>query len=372
MRGLPLKPTREGYFVIAMAFLFGISAFNTGLNLIYLLFSSILSLILLSGIFGAINLAYAKIDIEIPSYSAEDEPILLSWKIWNPSFFWTIWSLEWEVKKTGEKRKDLTKGNTEVSMQKELQKSGQKRLFLASLPPRREAVLPQPLSPQKRGVLLILGFQITSYFPFGLFQCRKWIPQKKEILIFPKIYPFQRSLTGLLGRHRSHQHWEDFEGDFLTLREYIPGDPIHGIHWKTSAKQGVLMVRQEEKLFPKEVHLFLAPPSGQKGEELLRFCASLVYFCYQKGIGWSLFAEGEEIISLPLGRGKKHLLETLTSLALFQPVNKDRYFSIEKKSLKTSGFRIGFHDRPIPGLPLVFTPREMGKFLDMEKRIILV
>lgn len=99
--------------------------------------------------------------------------------------------------------------------------------------------------PVRRGKVEFEGFYILQKSLLGLFSTYKLFETKEEIIILPKkVRPdkeFEKKIVlenefRSRGIHSlSHKHKS---GDFVGLREYVPGDPYKNIHWKTWAKTG--------------------------------------------------------------------------------------------------------------------------------------
>jgi uncharacterized protein (DUF58 family) len=88
--------------------------------------------------------------------------------------------------------------------------------------------------------------------PFGLAR-RTWTDRDTdEITVYPKVHEL-RAPFGAPGRrrmvspHTATFHSPTVDGqEFLTLREYERGDDLRRIHWRTTARTGELIVRQDE------------------------------------------------------------------------------------------------------------------------------
>ncbi|WP_367996686.1 DUF58 domain-containing protein [Haloferax volcanii] len=78
----------------------------------------------------------------------------------------------------------------------------------------------------------ILGLFSTSFTAGGT----------TEVLVFPRVRSLgataRRDLSALADAGRT-----DERAEFDRLREYVPGDPLRDIHWKSSAKSGDLVVK---------------------------------------------------------------------------------------------------------------------------------
>ena len=84
------------------------------------------------------------------------------------------------------------------------------------------------------------------------------------------------------------QHRRKGEGvDLLHLREYRSGDPIKRIHWKASARMGLLQVRETEQEQHQAFVIYIDPsPSiwlnGNIFEKMCSLAASLAEDLYQQ------------------------------------------------------------------------------------------
>jgi len=123
-----------------------------------------------------------------------------------------------------------------------------KKQEMPVIPPSGGVEIFYELLPLKRGSLKLKGFAIARPDPFGLFNAVKFIPAEQSILILPKRY----DLPGIeLGGTRQYQtggvSLASSIGDseeFISMRDYRPGDPLRKIHWKSMAKTGKPIVKE--------------------------------------------------------------------------------------------------------------------------------
>ena len=103
-----------------------------------------------------------------------------------------------------------------------------------------------PLPTEHRAVIALGPLRAVRGDVFGLIRRVVQWPVNREVYVWPRIARPTGSLPGFV---------RDLEGDestvrtasdlsFHTLREYVPGDDRRFIHWKSSARNGTLQVRE--------------------------------------------------------------------------------------------------------------------------------
>ena len=113
--------------------------------------------------------------------------------------------------------------------------------------------------PLRRGVLRLDGGVIARTDPFGLFRSLHNVDAPQSVLILPKLYtmpPFE-----LPGSTRYQQGGVSLASsvgeseEFVSLREYRPGDPLRKMHWKSFAKAGKPIVKEfQDEFFVRHAH----------------------------------------------------------------------------------------------------------------------
>jgi uncharacterized protein (DUF58 family) len=101
---------------------------------------------------------------------------------------------------------------------------------------------------------------VTSGDPFGIFRVAKKFPITANLVVFPMLFPVQDFLSppGLLpGGKAIRRKSIDVTPHASGVREYIPGDPMKRIHWRTSVRRDRLMVKEFEQDPQAEVWFFL-------------------------------------------------------------------------------------------------------------------
>lgn len=99
---------------------------------------------------------------------------------------------------------------------------------------------------ERRGVIPVGPPTSVRGDPLGLLMRRVAGGEPKELIVHPKTVALPPFGTGLLRDLEGLTTKEVSASDlaFHSLRDYVPGDDRRFIHWRSSAKHGVLQVRQ--------------------------------------------------------------------------------------------------------------------------------
>ncbi|PSP95028.1 DUF58 domain-containing protein [Halobacteriales archaeon QS_4_62_28] len=108
--------------------------------------------------------------------------------------------------------------------------------FEQSLP----ATVSYELTYEQRGVHEITGTTVSVRDVLGLVETRYELPERTEVIVYPAVH----SLTNAETFFGSMGFEEGDRSEFDRLREYVPGDSLRDIHWKSSAKYDDLLVTE--------------------------------------------------------------------------------------------------------------------------------
>ena len=112
------------------------------------------------------------------------------------------------------------------------------------------------------------SLEVSSTLPLGLIHAGRAEPADSELIVLPA--PGEADANGLrqwLLRQTGGDGWArkvlrrvtSDQADVRGVRPYRPGDPIRGIHWRSSARRGELMVREYDAAPSPELVLVVEP-----------------------------------------------------------------------------------------------------------------
>lgn len=200
---------------------------------------------------------------------------------------------------------------------------------LPTIEPRSTVKAMVRLNPSRRGVVRLAGVTIARPDPLSLFSACKTLILPQSILILPKRYqtpPFE--LSGARKAQSGNVSLASSVGDseeFMSLRDYRPGDPLRRIHWKSWAKIGKPVVKEEQAEFFVRHALILDTFQAVEYSNLLEEAVSVAAsfacdFQTQESLLDLMFV-GERAYSFTSGRGlgnTEQMLEILASIRACQ------------------------------------------------------
>jgi len=179
--------------------------------------------------------------------------------------------------------------------------------------------------PTHRGVIRLTGMTVARPDPFGFFNACTTIYLPQSVLILPKLYKLPLiQLPGAKRYQSGNVALASSVGDseeFRSLRDYRSGDSLRKIHWKSWAKIGKPIVREEQDEFFLRHALILDTFQNVNYSEILEeavsIAASLACEVQTQDSLLDLMFVGHEAYSFTFGRGISHtdkMLEILASV----------------------------------------------------------
>lgn len=203
--------------------------------------------------------------------------------------------------------------------------------------------------------------EVRTRFPFGLLRVTRKLVAERELIVYPRVRAVDtKALTparnGLLSNVRHRRPGDEF----YRLREYVPGDHIHHIHWRTSAKLDRMMVRElaedeQERLAIGFVPLLADERDPGEFEVLVSAAASLVSQVSSSGSPFRFLSEAFE---WPPADALEQARRVLAYLAEVEPGETlDPGFVPHVEAARASGEKVLLvafeeHRETLPGLDL--------------------
>ena len=193
------------------------------------------------------------------------------------------------------------------------------------------------LIPHRRGYLYFDKSRLAKVDPLGLFQSQKKYENKDKLLILPKLYETPRlNMQGKRTYQQGGINNASSTGDsqeFVSLRDYRPGDPIRSIHWKSYAKTNQPVVKEYNDEFFIRYGLILDTYLDNKSEDIFEDAVSIAasYMTAQREQDalLDLMFIGNNTYRFTSGRGLGGTENILEVLACIEPVYESNIKEIE-------------------------------------------
>jgi uncharacterized protein (DUF58 family) len=318
---LPIEVTTGGAIFIGILTIVGLAAWNTGNNLLFLVFALLSSTMLVGWVAARTSLRDLVVSARFPDhiFAGEPAPVIVTLRNTKrlvPSFSVLVEARGPTSSKTGRKRRLKRKQH-------------QKRALAyftyvphgAAAEQRVEQLFPE------RGHVFINGFELSTRFPFGFVRRRRRLKARNvDIVVYPKPEPIGDELHLLpmyAGRMVSMRRGAGH--DLFSLRDYQAQDDLRHIDWKATARARRLTVREFTSEDERRITIILdtrPAPKSEPGSFQERFERGVVRAASHLK---HFIDEGTEVRLIlgsdvgPSGSGLEHLYQCLRRLALVRP-----------------------------------------------------
>lgn len=319
----PFEPTSGGGVFLVIIVVVGFAAWNTGNNLLFLVFSLLCSTLFVGWVAARSSLRDLTVSARFPDhiFAAEPAPVIVTLR--NNKRMLPSFSILVEARGPS---------NDAPENPKRRRRYLKRLLAYFSYVPHRAAAEQrvEQLFP-KRGHVLIDGFELSTRFPFGFFRRRRRLRARNvDIVVYPKpevisdelhLLPMYAGRMPALRRGAGH--------DLFSMRDYQPQDDLRHIDWKATARARRLTVREFTSEDERRITIVLDTrlarnPAGTDLSERFELgvvqAASLIKHFIDERTEVRLVL-GEEVG--PFGSGKEQLYRCLRRLALVTPVDAD-------------------------------------------------
>ena len=180
----------------------------------------------------------------------------------------------------------------------------------------------------RRGQFHLGPWSTVTGDPFGLFRVTRRYEAREEIIIHPPIHtalPIPLPPGRSDGRARTRERNWQAASNAAGVREYHTADPLHWIHWPTTARRDSLYVRQFERDAAGDIWLVLdaqaaaqlgeGPQSTEEHAVLLAAALAARALDETRGVGLVAFGREPRIVPPALGAGQQwNILRALALL----------------------------------------------------------
>jgi uncharacterized protein (DUF58 family) len=198
---------------------------------------------------------------------------------------------------------------------------------LTTLGPNSEGEVQAEIVPGQRGYLNLRSLTVARPDPLGLFKSFVTLPVEQSVLILPKRYSLPPlSIPGTRKYQPGGVALTYSVGDsqeFVSMRDYRPGDPLRRIHWKSWAKTGKPVVKEyQEEYFVRHgliLDTFQKRERSEKFEEAVALASSFACAVQTQESLLDLMFVGPEAYCFTAGRGLALTDRMLEILACVRP-----------------------------------------------------
>ncbi|QDV51075.1 DUF58 domain-containing protein [Gimesia fumaroli] len=186
----------------------------------------------------------------------------------------------------------------------------------------------------QRGIYQFGPLQVSTRYPLGLVKRGAVFSEFSEIIVHPQIGRLSTnwaddffSIAELAQQNQSRRGV--FDDEFNHIREYRSGDSQRSIHWRSSARQGELMVQEyhQNRNYDLIIGLDLWLPSyfnaeqAERVEWAISFVGTLCreHLRYSRDTKLTLVSQGKTLELLEVGIGSMGLEYLLDFLATLEP-----------------------------------------------------
>jgi uncharacterized protein (DUF58 family) len=320
---LPVEITSGGGIFLVMLLVVAFAAWNTGNNLLFLIFSLLCSTLFVGGVAARASLRDLIVSARFPDhiFAGEAAPVIVTLR--NAKRVLPSFSIMVEARGPKE---TPTVGRTR--RRPRFQK--RQLAYFTYVPHNAAAEQRVDQLFEKRGHVLINGFELSTRFPFGFFRFRRRLRARDvDIIVYPKpetVGDQLHLLPAYAGNVASLRR--GIGQDLFSLRDYQPQDDLRHIDWKATARSRNLTVREFTAEDERRITVVLDTRDLGEGDAhgfenrfergVVQVASLLNHFIAERAEVRLML--GNELG--PYGDGLKHLYACLRRLAVIKPQNQ--------------------------------------------------
>src|SRR5947209_5407172 len=250
---LGFQVTAGGVVFISIYTVVAFAAWNTGNNLLFIIFSVLTSTLFVAWTAARASLRDLVVTARFPDHIFAGEPAPVIVTVSNTKRLLPSFSVVVEARSRAE--------GPEGRRFFRRRRRERKRVlaYFMYVPHRAKVEQRVEQTFEQRGRVLVTGFEISTRFPFGFFRLRRRLRARDvEIVVYPKplgagdeLHLLPVDAGQLEAQRRGAGH------DLHSLREYQPQDDVRHIDWKATARAARLIVREFTAEDERRVHIAL-------------------------------------------------------------------------------------------------------------------
>lgn len=195
-----------------------------------------------------------------------------------------------------------------------------------SLGPRAEKSWSLRVPLTRRGHFRIEPLVLRTGDPIGLFESHANVGSASSVIVYPRVesLPAWRLPPAFIeGTHAQAERTPQTTPHVNGIRPYAPGDSYNRIHWRSTARQGELQVKEFDLEQTSDIWIFLdlqrSAHTGTGDESTLEYGVRLAASVAARGLienrNVALTASGARLRPLPPDRGPRQYQKIMQTLA---------------------------------------------------------
>ncbi len=295
------------------------AALNTNASLLFGVLGLMVGILLVCIRIGRIVMRRLTIARELPEAGTVNEPLDVTYRFTNRKRFWPTISVSVDEQ-----------DGVEAFVR-------QPRAYLVHAPPSGTVGVPVTLLPKRRGLHQLDRYVVSTGFPFGFLRQATERRRADSIVVYPPVGRVDpRVLAMAEPAEKTGPTMRPRRGgsdELYGLKEFRNGENPRTIHWRRSARTGVLVAKEMTQVAPPRLVLMVdtflprrTRAAHAKVEEAIAMAASVASHALEQGVTVGLLAwggaESGGWVSIPPTRGKRQRRDVMTALARL-PANVD-------------------------------------------------
>jgi uncharacterized protein (DUF58 family) len=334
LRRLRYRVTLGGGLFFLALLLTGAGAFLSANNLLFLVFSSMLALLLVSGFLSQLVLAGLQLELILPEHVSARTPTEARLRLRNLKYLTPSFSIELSGRRDPLRNTPSILGTP---------------VYFPLIPGRTTIETAVDITFPWRGLHHDNLFLLSTKFPFGFLRKTARVTLHQERVVYPCLEPDEEAevlLDEVAGEVASLQRGSGLE--FYRIRPWETTDSARLVDWKGTARTGDLQVREFARDEQARVEIYLDRRAGGDDvwfERSVEQCAFLIWELEGREIPATFRSQGFagndvegalQFLALTASIGGK----TAEAEAPFDPAGVQMIFTVSPEAFADAGWRM--------------------------------